>query len=79
MSRRCSSRTGAVDVEDQRRLAQLLADAGHLNPDLDVDAAADVIYALVNEDVFLLLTVDCGWELDRYREWLAAVLEQQLT
>jgi AcrR family transcriptional regulator len=65
--------------QDQRRLAQLLADAGHLNPDLDVDAAADVIYALVNEDVFLLLTVDCGWDLDRYREWLTTVLVDQLT
>ena len=64
--------------EDQRRLAEILADAGHLNPDLDVDAAADVIYALANEDVFLLLTVDCGWDIDRYRVWLTAVLQEQL-
>ena len=64
---------------DQRRLAEILSDAGHLNPELDVDAAADMIYALVNEDVFLLLTVDCGWTVDRYRAWLTALLHEQLT
>jgi hypothetical protein len=64
---------------DQRRLAEILAAAGHLNPDLGVDAAADVIYALANEDVFLLLTVDCGWDINRYRDWLATVLQEQLT
>ncbi len=64
---------------DQRRLAEILSDAGHLHPDVDADAAADVIYALANEDVFLLLTVDCGWGIDRYRSWLTEVLRQQLT
>jgi AcrR family transcriptional regulator len=65
--------------QDQRRLAEILSDSGHLNPDLDVLAAADVLYALANEDVFLLLTVDCGWDIDRYRAWLTAVLQEQLT
>jgi len=64
---------------DQHMLAEILSSAGFLAPDLDVDDAADVIYALVNEDVFLMLTVDCAWNLDRYRTWLDAVLREQLT
>jgi AcrR family transcriptional regulator len=64
---------------DQRRLAEILSAAGHLTPDLTVDAAADILYALVNEDVFRLLTVDCGWDIDRYRAWLTALLGEQLT
>ena len=40
---------------DQRHLMREFAAAGLLRPGLDVDRAADVVYGLVNEDVFLLL------------------------
>ena len=63
---------------DQRRLAELLAQAGHLRPGLDVDAAADVLYGLVNEEVFLLLTADCGWSRQRFEDWLATLLRHEL-
>ena len=63
---------------DQRRLAELLAQAGHLRPGLDVEAAADVLYGLVNEEVFLLLTADCGWGRHRFEDWLAALLRHEL-
>jgi AcrR family transcriptional regulator len=64
--------------QDQRRLAEILSEGGHLKSGLDVDTAGDVLYALANEDVFLLLTVDCGWPVDRYRDWLTMLLTDQL-
>jgi AcrR family transcriptional regulator len=64
---------------DQRRLVEVLAGAGHLRAGLDVDTAADVTYALLNEEVFQLLTVDCGWSLDRFRQWAIDLMVQQLT
>ena len=63
---------------DQRRLVELLAQAGHLRPGLDVNGAADVLYALVNEEVFLLLTADCGWSRQRFEDWLATLLRHEL-
>ncbi len=64
--------------EDQRRLVEILQQAGHLRPGLAVDTAADVVYGLVNEEVFQLLTVDCGWDVDRFRRWATALMLDQL-
>jgi AcrR family transcriptional regulator len=63
---------------DQRQLVAALAATGQLRPDLDVGRAADVVYALVNEDVYLLLTVDCRWPRKRYQAWLAQTMLEQL-
>jgi AcrR family transcriptional regulator len=64
--------------DDQRQLIEILAQAGHLHQDVDVDTAADVLYAVINEEVFQLLTVDCGWALDRFVGWVTGLLQQQL-
>jgi AcrR family transcriptional regulator len=64
--------------DDQRRLVELLHAGGHLRRDLDVDTAADVVYGLLNEEVFLLLTRDCGWEQERFHGWVGTVVAQQL-
>ena len=56
----------------------MLADAGHLRIDLDLDTAADVFYSLVNEEIFHLLVVDCGWDIARFRSWLTGLLVDQL-
>jgi AcrR family transcriptional regulator len=63
---------------DQRALVQALADAGHLRPDLTVRAAADHIYALLNEETFQMLTVDCHWPNSAYRTWATDLLTHQL-
>ncbi len=62
--------------DDQRRLVGLLEEAGHLL--VDVDTAADVVYGLLNEEVFLLLTEDCGWDIDRFQRWATELLVHQL-
>jgi AcrR family transcriptional regulator len=64
---------------DQRRLVEVLDRSGHLHPGLDVDTAADVVYGLLNEEVYLLLTVDCGWSTERFRRWAGALMTHQLT
>jgi AcrR family transcriptional regulator len=64
--------------DDQRRLIEVLGRSGHLRPGLDVDTAADVFYGLLNEEVFLLLTGDCGWEVDRLRGWATSLMRHQL-
>ena len=63
---------------DQRRLVEMLADAGHLRPGLDVDTAADVFYAVMNEEVFQLLVTDCGWDVERFRRWATSLMIEQL-
>ena len=70
--------TRAARRRDQQTLVTSLAAAGHLRPGLDVDTAADAVYALVNEEVYLLLVTDCGWDLDRFERWLADALRHQL-
>ena len=64
--------------DDQRRLVEVLRRSGHLRTGLDVDTAADVFYALLNEEVFLLLTADCGWDVDRFRRWATALMAHEL-
>ena len=63
---------------DQRVLIERLRDAGVLRSDLDVDEAADSFYALVNEEVFQLLVVDCAWAIDRFQAWLADLVRPML-
>jgi AcrR family transcriptional regulator len=63
---------------DQRALVETLAAGGHLRADITVDLAADIVYALVNEDVFLLLVEDCGWTRAQVGSWMATSVRQQL-
>jgi AcrR family transcriptional regulator len=63
---------------DQGRIVEQLARAGHVRTDVPVDELADAFYALVNEEVYGSLVVDCGWDLDRFRRWLTGVLAGEL-
>jgi AcrR family transcriptional regulator len=64
--------------DDQHTLIEILAEAGHLRTVTDVDTATDVLYAIINEEVFQLLTEDCGWGVDRFRSWATSLMLQQL-
>jgi hypothetical protein len=63
---------------DQRAVAALLAERGCLRPDVTADVAADVIYGLMSEDVYLLMVGDCAWDVARFERWLAHVLTAEL-
>jgi len=55
-----------------RLLAQLLADRGALKPDISVDEATDIIFALLSIELYLLLTATRGWTPERWERWTVA-------
>ncbi len=64
--------------EGQSRIARSLARAHALKPGFRQRDAADVIHALMSPEVYRLLVRDRGWTPERYEEWLATTLAQQL-
>ncbi len=64
--------------EVQRELVARLHRAGHLRPGLELDDAAAVVYGLLNEEVFQLFVIDCGWAPDRFGRWVCDTLASQL-
>jgi AcrR family transcriptional regulator len=59
---------------DFQRVADALAKHRSLAANLTADRAADVIYALANPTIYLLLTDERGWATGQYTEWLAVTL-----
>ena len=60
-------------------LATELSDRRRLRPDLTIPRAADVLYALTNEAVYLRLVDECGWTPADYSTWLSDTLRRSLT
>lgn len=64
------------DINQQQRfvahstLAQLLADRGGLRQGLSAAKAADILFALLSLDMYLLLTVERGWTPARWERWV---------
>lgn len=63
----------------QGRIARSLSRAHALRPGLRERDAADLIHALMSPEVYRLLVGDRGWTPERYQQWLATALTQQLT
>ena len=63
----------------QSRIARSLARAHALKPGLRERDAADLIHTLMAPEVYRLLVGDRGWTSERYQQWLATTLTQQLT
>jgi AcrR family transcriptional regulator len=61
-----------------RALVTHLADLGLLAPGLDPATAADACWALTGPRLFLDLTTDRDWQLDRYEDWLTRMLTANL-
>ena len=60
-----------------RVLAQLLADRGALKPDIPVDEAIDIIFALLSIELYLLL-ITRGWTPERWQQWTTDTLRSTL-
>jgi len=58
----------------QSRIVTALEARGALDPDLGTSEAADIVYALLSPDVHRILTVERGWDADRYERWIARSL-----
>lgn len=63
---------------DQRRLAASMARKGHLRPGLSTSRAADIIWTLASEQVFLALCSERGWTSAAFEEWLTDQLVHAL-
>jgi AcrR family transcriptional regulator len=63
----------------QGQIARSLARARALKPGLRERDAADLMHALMSPEVYRLLVGDRRWTPERYQQWLATTLTQQLT
>ena len=63
---------------NQRAVVQSLADKGALADDLDVDGAADILWALNHPAFYVLLAGERGWSPEHYERWLGDLLCSQL-
>lgn len=63
----------------QSQIAHALDRSGSLRAGLHEHDAVDLIHALMSPDVYRLLVVDRNWPPDKYQQWLATTLVQQLT
>lgn len=61
-----------------RKVAELLDRKGPLRAGLDLDTAADLLFALDSPELYLLLVATRNWTPGRYQQWLAETLTQQL-
>jgi hypothetical protein len=64
--------------DNQRAVVQSIADKGALNRELDVAAAADILWTLNHPNVYALLVGERGWSAERYERWLGDLLCAEL-
>ena len=62
----------------QRELLRIVAGHTDLRESIDLDGAADILYALGSPEIYRLLVVDRGWSGDRFESWYGATLESLL-
>lgn len=65
-------------ARNMRDLARSLAATGQLRTDLDIESAADVLWALDAPEFDTLLLRERGWDLDRFEHWLGDAWKQLL-
>lgn len=65
--------------QGQSQIARSLSRAHALKPGLRERDAADLIHALMSPEVYRHLVGDRGWTPERYKQWLATTLTEQLT
>lgn len=64
--------------DNQGRVVRALDSKGGLRDGLSVSDATDVLWTLNHPTVFHMLVSERGWSTEKYRDWLADVVRQQL-
>lgn len=64
--------------DNQGRVVGALESKGGLREGLSVSDATDVLWTLNHPTVFHMLVSERGWSTEKYRDWLAGVVRQQL-
>ena len=62
----------------QRELLRIVFRDGGLRDGLQLDAAADILYAVGSPQTYRLLVVDRGWTAERFERWYRDTLERLL-
>lgn len=62
----------------QRELLRIVIGDTRLGEGIDLETAADILYALGSPETYRLLVVDRGWSGDRFEAWYGATLERLL-
>jgi len=62
----------------QRELLRMVVGDAELRLGVDLDAAADIVYAAGSPDTYRLLVVDRGWTGDRFERWYAQTIDSLL-
>lgn len=62
----------------QRQFVTILAAKPGFNTEMGEERAADLVYGLLSEAVYLLFCVDRGWTVEEWTAWVAATLASQL-
>ena len=64
--------------QNQARLVGYLHEQQVLRPDLSLEEATDLLWALTSYDLYRMLVVERRWSPERYETWLAQLLIQHL-
>jgi len=62
----------------QQELLRIVMGDASLRTGLDIDSAADVVYALGSPETWQLLVVDRAWTADRFERWYGDAIERLL-
>jgi AcrR family transcriptional regulator len=62
----------------QRAILHIVVGAERLREGLDLETAADILYALGSPETYRLLVIDRGWNGDRFEAWYGETLERML-
>jgi AcrR family transcriptional regulator len=65
-------------LENQRGIVESLAAKDALRPELDLDRATDILWAINHPAVWQLLVTDRGWTPEEYEQWSAEAACSQL-
>jgi AcrR family transcriptional regulator len=68
----------AMRLRNISTVAERLAAQKALREELNVEQAADIIWAITSPEVFSMLTIDRGWPRDQYIRWLGDALTRLL-
>jgi AcrR family transcriptional regulator len=63
--------------QGQQMIARALARTSALRAGLRAADVADLVHALRSPEMYRLLVVDRGWEIERYEQWLSSTLAEQ--
>ena len=66
----------AQRFEGQRMLLQMALGGADLRAGMDLETAAEILFAIGSPEVYRLLTVDRGWSGASFEQWYAETLER---